>query len=95
MAILINYEDKRFGTIQNAYVKLIHYQGHKEKVFYSMQVYLNQEVCSKRDNNGNNDYYIHVYNDNFVLDLNNVDNIVMQCYQDFKNKHSDIYVNDV
>jgi hypothetical protein len=95
MAIEVKYTDNRFGTISNAYCKLIHYSGHKEKVFYSFQIYKGKDTCSLRDNNGNNDFYLKVINDSCGFDLDSKDNILVQCYKDFIAKNPELVIKEM
>lgn len=103
MAVKLNYEDEKYGLVKNAYCKLIHINGNKDKLYYSMHVYKSDEKSKVRDKvkvkgirvKNYNDPYLKVINESFEPDLKSKDNLLKQCYLDFKNKYNKIVKGDI
>jgi len=96
LAIKIDLDDERFGIFKDAYVKLIYYNGNKKSIWYSMQVYKDKQTSDNDTKNIEKGklWDLHIKNYTCTFDLTSFDDIIGQCYNDFKKKFSDIYKGD-
>lgn len=103
MAILLNYNDKRFGDLKECYCKLIHIHGNPDQIYYSFQIYKDYNKAHERDKKNlkgvrlknYEDPYIAVINDSFAPLLETDENIFVQAYNDMKIKYDNKILSDI
>lgn len=97
MAIKMDYNDRKYGQITNAYAKIIYISCDKHTIYYSIQVYLNKDIS---DNDTEvegrlKDLHIAVINNSCPHNLESSLNIIQQSYDHFKGLFPSLNMEDV
>jgi len=83
MGLQINNYIYKGIPLQNAYIKVVHIDGNKNKLYFNFEIYASKEIADADISNQN---YLEISGMfNIVPDLNSNDNFIKQMYEYLKN----------